>query len=54
MEILEICMRTMYFQVYDKFYKQKDGLTKGRPLSPIGSNIFIETFAQRALTSVQH
>jgi hypothetical protein len=26
MEILEVCLRTTYFQVGDKFFQQKDGM----------------------------
>jgi hypothetical protein len=29
MEILEVCMRTTYFQVDDKFYKQREGIAMG-------------------------
>jgi hypothetical protein len=53
MEILEVCMRTTYFQVDDKFYEQKEGMAMGSPLSPVISNIFVETFEQWALTTAQ-
>jgi hypothetical protein len=26
MELLEVCLRTTYFQVYDKFFQQKGGM----------------------------
>jgi hypothetical protein len=51
MEILEVCMRTIYFQVDNKFYEQKEGVAMGSPLSPVVSNIFMETFEQLALTT---
>jgi hypothetical protein len=54
MELLEVCMRTTYFQVDDKFYEQKEGMAMGSPLSPVVSNIFMETFEQLALTTAQH
>jgi hypothetical protein len=27
--VLEVCLRTTYFQVDDKFYQQKDGMAMG-------------------------
>jgi hypothetical protein len=52
MEILEVCMRTMYFQVDNKFYEQ-EGIAMERPLSPVVSSIFMETFEQLAFTTAQ-
>jgi hypothetical protein len=42
MELLEVCLRTTYFQVDDKFFQQNDGMAMGSSLSPIVSNIFME------------
>jgi hypothetical protein len=53
MEILEVCMRTAYFQMVEKSYKQKEGMVMGSPLSPVVSNIFMETFKQLAFTAAQ-
>jgi hypothetical protein len=39
MELLEMCLRTTYFQVEDKFFQQKDGMAMGSSLSPVVSNI---------------
>jgi hypothetical protein len=36
---VELCLRTMYFRVDDKFFQQKDGMAMGNSLSPIVSNI---------------
>jgi hypothetical protein len=33
MELLEVCLRTPYFQVNDKFFQQKDGMAMGSSLS---------------------
>jgi hypothetical protein len=46
-------MRTTYFQIDDKFYKQKEGMAVGSPLSLVVSNIFMETFEQLTLTTAQ-
>jgi hypothetical protein len=32
MELLEVCLRTTYFQVDDKFFQQKDGMGMGSSL----------------------
>jgi hypothetical protein len=39
MELLEVCLRTTYFQVDDKFFQQKDGMAMKSSLSPIVTNI---------------
>jgi hypothetical protein len=54
MELLEVCLRTTYFQVDDKFFQQKVGMAMGSFLSPTVSSIFMEHFEKLALDSVQH
>jgi hypothetical protein len=54
MELLEVCLRTTYFQVDDKFFQQKDGMAMGSSLSPIVSNIFMEHLENLALDLAQH
>jgi hypothetical protein len=54
MELLEVCLRTTYFQVDDKFFQQKDDMAMGSSLSPVMSNIFMEHFEKLALDSAQH
>jgi hypothetical protein len=54
MELLEVCLRTTYFQVNDKFFQQKDGMVMGNSLSPIVSNIFMEHFEKLALDSAPY
>jgi hypothetical protein len=44
MELLEVCLRTIYFQVDDKFFQRKGGMAMGSSVSPIVSNICIEHF----------
>jgi hypothetical protein len=51
MELLEVCLRTTYFQVVDYFFQQKDGMAMGCSMSPIVSNIYIEHFEELALDS---
>jgi hypothetical protein len=47
MELLEVYLRTTYFQVDDKFFQQSS-------LSPIVSNIFMEHLEKLALDLAQH
>jgi hypothetical protein len=54
MELLEVCLKTTYFQVDDTFFQQKDGIAMGSSLSPIVSNIFMEHLERLALDSAQH
>jgi hypothetical protein len=53
-ELLDVCLRTTYFQVDDKFFQQKDDMAMGSSLSPTVSNIFMEHFEKLALESAQH
>jgi hypothetical protein len=52
--MLEVCLRTTYFQVDDEFFPQKDGMAIRSPLSPIVSNIYKKHFEKMALDSAQH
>jgi hypothetical protein len=42
MELLEVCIKTTYFQLEDKFYQQKEGMAMGSSLSPVVTNIFMK------------
>jgi hypothetical protein len=53
MELLEVCLRTTYFQADDKFFQQIDGML-WEVVSPIVSNIYVEHFEKRALDGAQH
>jgi hypothetical protein len=53
MELLEVCLRTTYFQVDDKFFQQKAGMAMGSSVSPIISSFYIEHFEKLALDSAQ-
>jgi hypothetical protein len=54
MELLEVCLRTTYFQVDDKFFQQKNGMAMGSSLSPVVSNIFMEYYEKLALDTAQY
>jgi hypothetical protein len=53
-DLLEVCLRTTYFQMDDKFFQQKDGMAMGNSESPIISNIHMEHFEKLALDLAQH
>jgi hypothetical protein len=54
MELVEVCLRTTYFQVDDGFFQQKDSMAMGSSLSPIVSSIYLEHFEKTSLESAQH
>jgi hypothetical protein len=54
LELLEVSLRTMYFQVGDKFFQQKYGMAMGSSLSPILSNVFMEHFEKLAHYSAEY
>jgi hypothetical protein len=49
MGLLEVCMKTTYFQFADIFHQQKDGMAMYSSLSPVVSNIFMEHFEKVAI-----
>jgi hypothetical protein len=54
MENLEVCLKTPYFQVDDKFFQQKDGMSMGNALFPVVINIYMEHFEELALKTAAH
>jgi hypothetical protein len=54
MELLEVCLKTTYFQVGDKFYQQKEDMAVGSSLSPTVSSIYMEFFENLALNSAHY
>ena len=50
MEILEVCLKTIYFQADDSRFLQKEGTTMGSCPSLVVSNIFMEHFEKLAST----
>ena len=43
--LVELCLKSTYFQFGESFYEQVDGAAMGSPLSPIVANIFMEVWA---------
>ena len=49
--LVELCLRTTYFQFQDDYFKQMDGASMGSPLSPVIANLFMEDLEQEAIQS---
>ena len=50
-DLLEFCLRSIYFTFRGKFYEQVEGAAMGSPISPIVANLYMENFGTRALQS---
>ena len=48
-ELVELCLRTTFFQFQDTSYEQSDGAAMGSPLSPVVANLYMEHFEEVAL-----
>ena len=49
MELVELCLQSMYFEFQGKFYEQSDGAAMGSPLSPVIANVYMEHLEETAL-----
>ena len=47
-QLLEFCLKNMYFLFQDQFYEQVEGVAMGSPVSPIAANLHMEYFEQKA------
>lgn len=50
-QLMNLCLRSTYFQFRDAFYEQLEGATMGSPLSPVVANLYMEMFEEKALRS---
>lgn len=51
-KLLTFCLKSGYFSLNKKFYKQLDGIAMGSPLSPIIANIIMEALLDSILGSI--
>jgi hypothetical protein len=49
--LLNVCVDQNYFLFNDIYYKQKDGLAMGSPLSPLLAEIFMDNFEEKLFDS---
>jgi hypothetical protein len=54
MESLDICLTTVYFQFEDKFYQQKEGMSRGNLQTPLVNNVLMKHFEEIALDTADH
>ena len=47
-QLLEFCLKNMYFSFQDQFYEQVKGVAMGSPVSPTVANLYMEYFEQKA------
>ena len=52
-ELVELCLRSSYFQFEDSFYEQVDGTAMGSPLSPVIANLYMESLEEAAISSAE-
>ena len=50
-ELIELCLRSTYFQFRDEYREQTDSAAKGLPLSPAVANLFMEDLEEKAIRS---
>ena len=50
-ELIELCLRSTYFQFQSDFFEQIDGTPMGSPLSPIIAKLFMKDLEEQALHS---
>ena len=50
--LIKLCVNNNYFSFNDNYYKQSFGLSMGNPLSPVLSNIYMEFFETKLLSSI--
>jgi predicted GIY-YIG superfamily endonuclease len=53
-DLLKICTSSAYFQYKETFYKQKEGLSMGSPLSPVLADIFMCDLENKAINTSQN
>ena len=51
-ELIKLCVKDCKFQFNGKFYEQKFGMAMGNPLSPVLSNLYMEIFESRILSTI--
>ena len=49
--LLEFCLRSTYFTIKGRLYKQQEGAAMGSPISPIVANLYMEDLETKAIQS---
>ena len=53
-DLLTMVIKTTYFKYNGNIYEQTFGMSMGSPLSPVLSNLFMEEFEKKALSTAPH
>ena len=51
-ELIKLCIKDCKFEFKGKYYAQKFGMAMGNPLSPVLSNLYMEFFENRILSTI--
>ena len=51
-ELIKLCVKECKFEFNGKFYSQNFGMAMGNPLSPVLSNLYMEFFEKKILSSI--
>ena len=51
LQLVEVCLRSSYFQFQDFYYEQVDGTAMGSPLSLIIANLYMERLEEATISS---
>jgi hypothetical protein len=54
MELLKICLSSTYFNYQNDFYHQKEGTAMGSPVSPIVSELFLQSLENKLIMNDRH
>ena len=52
--LLDFCLTNTYFLFQGKYYEQVQGAAMGSPINPLITNLFVEDFEVKALSTCQH
>ena len=52
--LLEFCLKSTYFTYQGKYYEQLEGAAMGSPISPIVTNLYMENFEEKAISTAPH
>ena len=52
--LVGFCLKTTYFQFQGRLYEQLHGAAMGSPISPIVTNLYMENFETKAISSAVH
>ena len=51
--LLEVCLKTTYFQFQGRFYEQLQGAAMGSSINPIVANLYMEGFENKAINTAE-